>query len=284
METTKQSLPPSQAVMGNGRTAQVLALGTDRIVKRFKSEFPKKAIRTEFAASDWVYRQGLAVPRPYELIEEDTGLSITFQRIQGPTLMKRILLPGFQKRYARLLASLHADIHRLQTDAAAPLRPMKEALISSIRQAPLLTEQEKERIIRYTRSLPDENQLCHGDFHPDNVLLGDRPYIIDWATAMSGSPAGDAARTVLMLSLGSLPDGTPGFVITLLGLIRKRLTHCYTEHYLKLTGRGREELEQWMLPVAAARLIEWLPPQEKTQLADLARLRLKELEAAESER
>ncbi|MNO03939.1 hypothetical protein D3C81_2248000 [compost metagenome] len=63
-------------------------------------------------------------------------------------------------------------------------------------------------------------------------------------------------------------------------MVRKRLTRTYLEHYLKLSGISRSELEQWMLPVAAARLIEWLPAQEKTQLAGLVRTRLKELETS----
>lgn len=203
-----------------------------------------------------------------------------FQRIQGPTLMKRLLLPGFQKRGARLLASMQTEIHRIPTDESAPFRSMKLALTSSIREAPILTEPEKERIIRYTEALPEENRLCHGDFHPDNVLLGKQPVIIDWATAVSGSPAGDAARTVLMLQYGSLPEKTPQWINVIVGLVRKRLTRTYLEQYLKLSGLSRRELEQWMLPVAAARLIEWLPTQEKTQLAGLVRTRLKELEAA----
>ncbi len=284
MESAKHpaaaSTPPSQAVLGLGRTAEVMAVGNDRIKKRFRSSFPHHAIRAEFAASDWVYRQGLSVPRVFELLEEEAGLSIVFQRIQGPTLMKRLLLPGFQKRGARLLASLHAEIHRIPTDESAPFRSMKLALTSSIREAPILTETEKERIIRYTEVLPEETRLCHGDFHPDNVLLGKQPVIIDWATAVSGSPAGDAARTVLMLQYGSLPDKTPQWINVIVGLVRKRLTRTYLEQYLKLSGLSRRELEQWMLPVAAARLIEWLPTQEKTQLAGLVRTRLKELEAA----
>jgi aminoglycoside phosphotransferase (APT) family kinase protein len=269
-----------QAVVGNGRTAQVIALDKERIVKRYRSSFPAHAVRAEFAASDWVYRQGLSVPRVFELLEEEAGLAIVFQRIQGPTLMKRILVPGFQKRGARLLASLQAEMNRIPVDESAPFRSMKNALTASIREAPLLTETDKERIIRYTEALPEETRLCHGDFHPDNVLLGAQPCIIDWATAVSGSPAGDAARTVLMLQYGSLPDGTPQWINTVIGLVRKRLTRTYLEHYLKLSGISRRELEQWMLPVAAARLIEWLPQQEKAQLTGLVRTRLKEMEAA----
>ncbi|KAA8746258.1 phosphotransferase family protein [Paenibacillus sp. UASWS1643] len=47
-------------------------------------------------------------------------------------------------------------------------------------------------------TLPDQQQICHGDFHPDNVMLseaGDQYWVTDWMTGMSGDPAGDVARS-----------------------------------------------------------------------------------------
>jgi len=42
------------------------------------------------------------------------------------------------------------------------------------------------------RELPDGEALCHGDFHPRNVIVdGDELTIIDWVDASSGPPAAD---------------------------------------------------------------------------------------------
>ncbi|MCL2378692.1 MAG: hypothetical protein FWC77_06175 [Defluviitaleaceae bacterium] len=42
----------------------------------------------------------------------------------------------------------------------------------------------------------------------------------------------------------------------LIKVFRKIFYRCYITHYLKATGITSEEVEQWLLPVAAARLAE----------------------------
>ncbi|MET1174803.1 phosphotransferase [Paenibacillus amylolyticus] len=53
--------------------------------------------------------------------------------------------------------------------------------------------------------------MCHGDFHPDNVMLseaGDQYWVIDCMTGMSGDPAGDVARSWVILMSATLPEDT----------------------------------------------------------------------------
>ncbi|MFD1910018.1 phosphotransferase family protein [Paenibacillus rhizoplanae] len=52
--------------------------------------------------------------------------------------------------------------------------------------------------------LPDGEKLCHGDFHPDNILMDDKLWVIDWMTGVRGNPAADVARSVIMFSIGGL--------------------------------------------------------------------------------
>ncbi|TMA37195.1 MAG: aminoglycoside phosphotransferase family protein, partial [Deltaproteobacteria bacterium] len=41
-------------------------------------------------------------------------------------------------------------------------------------------------------TLPDGDQLCHGDMHPGNIMLSRRgPMVIDWTNARRGHPAAD---------------------------------------------------------------------------------------------
>ncbi|MFD1910017.1 hypothetical protein ACFSQ7_47825 [Paenibacillus rhizoplanae] len=55
---------------------------------------------------------------------------------------------------------------------------------------------------------------------------------------------------------------TKGF----LGFARKRLTAQYVRRYLKLSGMTLADINPWILPVAAARLVEGLPVPEKELL------------------
>ncbi|MNW66524.1 hypothetical protein D3C74_450020 [compost metagenome] len=94
-------------------------------------------------------------------------------------------------------------------------------------------------------------------------------------TGITGSPAADTARSVLMLSIGAMPPGTSLFTRVVTGFIRQRLTKGYIREYLSLSGGSYAEINAWILPVAAARLIEGVPVAEKEQLAKEVRKRLR---------
>ena len=52
--------------------------------------------------------------------------------------------------------------------------------------------------------MPEGDCLCHGDFHPINVLGAvSRPLVIDWSHACSGNPSADVCRSYLLLKLHS---------------------------------------------------------------------------------
>ena len=58
--------------------------------------------------------------------------------------------------------------------------------------------------------MPEGDRLCHGDFHPINVL-GEvsRPVVIDWPDACRGDPAADLCRSYLLLRLHAADIAEP---------------------------------------------------------------------------
>ncbi|MBU3171774.1 phosphotransferase family protein [Clostridium estertheticum] len=154
----------------------------------------------------------------------------------------------------------------LQKKVNFKLSTNKTRLKDNISNTELLTYDIKTRLYNYIDELKDDNILCHGDFHPDNILITkDGEIIIDWMTATQGNPLTDIARTSIMFKFGVVPNKTfPEKQI--INLIRNKFYLEYIKHYLKLTGVKIEQIEQWEIPVAAARLTEWLPKEEKTAL------------------
>jgi thiamine kinase-like enzyme len=54
-------------------------------------------------------------------------------------------------------------------------------------------------IFSYIDTLETDNNLCHYDFHPDQIIqTKDGPYLIDWMSAVSGPPSVNVARTYLL--------------------------------------------------------------------------------------
>ena len=116
-------------------------------------------------------------------------------------------------------------------------------------------------------ALPEDNRLCHGDFHPDNVVLTPRgPVVIDWLTAVQGAAAADVCRTLLLLEHASPPSGLR---MTLVLVLRRLFAAAYWRRYARRTGLQRSQMEAWRLPLVAARLAENLPVDERRRLLRL---------------
>ncbi len=85
-----------------------------------------------------------------------------------------------------------------------------------LEQAPL-DRTRKHAIAQHAAGLPDGDQVCHGDFHPDNIMLTPAgPRVIDWNNATSGNPLADIAWTSLILRMGEAPPGSEAGMAALL--------------------------------------------------------------------
>lgn len=261
-------------LIGQGRTADIFEYQEDKIIKLYKKDFPKNAINQEFLISNFTYSLGIPTPQPFELKDLNGRHGIIFQRISGLSLLKMMSMkPWSIHKHSRTLATLHSELHT--HDAGGELRKQKIIISENIKATPLLTEEEKEKIINYLVSLPDDNKLCHGDFHPDNVLFDGDHWIVDWMTGMSGNPAGDVARSVLLFSFGSMPEGTPKTIKSVVNFMRNKMKAEYIKKYLDITRISYSEIDNWILPIAAARIVEWIPKEEQDKLLTLIKDRLR---------
>ncbi|NQU29097.1 MAG: aminoglycoside phosphotransferase family protein [Anaerolineae bacterium] len=138
--------------------------------------------------------------------------------------------------------------------------------------ASALSPAQKESAINAVRQLPTGNKLCHGDFHPDNILMSTRGAVtIDWTTANMGNPLADLARSSLILQLGDLPPGTPAMTRWMVSAGRRLFHKTYLKHYFELRPENQEQFVAWRTPTVAARLGDGIP-EEKEQLLSLLAL------------
>jgi aminoglycoside phosphotransferase (APT) family kinase protein len=100
--------------------------------------------------------------------------------------------------------------------------------------------------------LPDGEALCHGDFHPGNIMVTVAgPIIIDWETATRGQPAGDVAYTSLLMQCAGLPSWTPRHMHVLLAATRSLIRTRYLKAYLRSELATREQVGRWRTPIMA---------------------------------
>ncbi|MGN7454236.1 phosphotransferase enzyme family protein [Paenibacillus pasadenensis] len=267
-------------VAAQGRTAQICSYGPDQILKWFKENIPRLAAEQEMTAARFAASAGLPVPRALFLSEWQGRPAIAFQRIEGRSMLAVLFRQPWRiASSGAALARLHVDIHTKGAGPDSGLPSQIDWLSRRIQAAPLLAEPEKAAAIAALHRLPAGRQLLHGDFHPGNVLLGKggKLWVIDWMTAVYGHPAADAARTVLLLRTAALPAELSRLSGFLFEAVRSLLLRQYRRSYLRLSGLEAAELEAWMLPLAAARLCEELPPEEKLLLHKLVQRELRRL-------
>ena len=136
-------------------------------------------------------------PDVHDLITRDDRHGIVLSRVEGPTARDALFahpwrVVGFARRAARLHASLHSQ-------AVSSLPPARDSLVARVKDGPL-PQMAREYVLTQLDALPAEETLCHGDFHPEYVLLtDDGPVVIDWMDATTGHPAVDVAHTALLV-------------------------------------------------------------------------------------
>ena len=165
--------------------------------------------------------------------------------------------PWLLFQFARQLAELHTEMHKHEV---SDLPSQRTSLIEIIQQLESLPLGLKSSLLKLLEGFPDGNTLCHIDFHPDQVLITDSgPVIIDWMTAQKGHPHSDVARTCTILKFGQVPYGS-WVMRTIINIWRGFFYRTYITRYLELhPGVSKEEIVNWMIPVAAGRLGEEIP-------------------------
>jgi aminoglycoside phosphotransferase (APT) family kinase protein len=178
-------------------------------------------------------------------------------------------VPALALRLPSLLADLAVRLHRLDTG------PLEKELRSRtewpVDVEDLITDIAAASDALDDRTLADcinkvlvarprdvQSVICHGDFHPLNVIVGDAgATVVDWTAARLGPPAFDVAFTALLLAHPPIKVG-PALQHPL-DLAGRWLARRFVAHYRKQARAAGWELpaEQldWYMRLHAARIL-----------------------------
>jgi len=247
-----------------GFTAEIYAWKGGQVLKLFKQGISQAAAEYEANLAGAVHAAGLPVPAVGEVIELDGRFGLEYERVEGTSMLDMIFSrPWHYRRLAYQLADLQVEMHQLSVPG---LPSQYDTLERKIRNAKPLPEKVRQTALDALGTLPKESKLCHGDFHPGNILLTQHgAVIIDWIDASSGSPLLDVARSTLLFGGGPLPPGATRK--GLVWLIRRLFYREYLDRYCRLHPLDKKELSHWLSVAAAARLSENIPGDEQRLLS-----------------
>jgi len=255
-----------------GATAEIYAWENEQILKLFREWVTESAVQTEARTARLVHASGASVPAVGEVVEIDGRMGLLYARIEGhPMLAALTAQPWRLVHFAHRLAELQADLHKRSAPAGMPTQ--RERLRNRIGRAEAIPAATRRRVLALLDSLPTGHQLCHGDFHPDNVLLTARdPVIIDWIDATAGHPLADVARSSLLMSFAQPPAGET--IDWKVRILRRWFHSAYLAHYRRLYPFAEDDLARWWLVAAAARTSENVPEREVQLLLTLVETEL----------
>jgi Phosphotransferase enzyme family len=240
-----------------GTRATVHSFGPDRVAKVPLVGTSDAWIRYESIYTAAVRAIGAPAPEFFELLQHQGRTVGIYERVVGQSMWERVLEhPGDARVMGELLGELHNSLARIPPPITLPRQV--DRLSCKIRRAAATVD---SAILSALNDLPAPTvpaQLCHGDLHPGNVLLGkDGPVVIDWFDACRGNAQGDLARSALLMGAGGLterslvhlPGGTADLVLAL------------REAFLETVVIG-DQASAWLRIEAAARIGEGVDPVE----------------------
>jgi uncharacterized protein (TIGR02172 family) len=247
-----------------GFTAKIHAWKDGQVLKLFNQGISRSTVEYEANITRLVHDTGFPVPAVGEIVEIDGCFGLEYERVEGVTMLQALMKrPCKFPTFAQQLADIQAEMH---TRSIPGLPSQRERLERKIKRTELLPEDVRQAALNALARLPDDNKLCHGDFHPGNIVLTPHtPVVIDWIDASRGSPIMDVARSTLLMGGGPLLPGTP--VKWLVRLLRGWSYKIYLRHYFQQSTADRNQLSHWVPVAAAARLDENIHIDEDRLLA-----------------
>ena len=224
--------------IGIGRTAEVYDHKDNKVLKLFYSTVNDKDIEYEYLITKSISDMTSIVPKVYDVINVKDRMGIVYEKLNGEMLSDH-LSRNFKN--ARKIVHKFTQIQkRLNNISTENLPNHTNRLKQKIMGSSLLCDSEKEIIVKYLKII-NKNEICHGDYHPENVFVDQNHNfrVIDWANMFVSNKYIDIARTYYLIKSGKTLNrkSIPGKLIEWLG--RQFITKLYWEEVK--TGENREK-------------------------------------------
>jgi aminoglycoside phosphotransferase (APT) family kinase protein len=246
---------PSAAPIARGNTSDIWAWADHAVIKVLRPGIPAHWAEMEADTLARVRSAGLPVPQTEGVVDFRGRPGIVMERVDGIAMWERI------KREPASIAGLIEQLVDLQIEVQRTRVPglvaMVDRLHTKIGDARQLSAEERDEAKGLLARLPHGDALCHGDFHPANIVLTDRgPVILDWFDAASGDVTADFVRSSLLMR--------PPFDRSswLAGSTPELLDQIHSHYITELVRRGSLDAQafgSWEVVTAVARMSEPVP-------------------------
>lgn len=209
----------------------------DKVIKVFAPFHSKAAVFNEALNTARVEETGLNIPKVKEVTTVNGNWALVIENKPGRTLEEVMESdPQNIDTYMAQFVELQLSMHEKKNPSLNKLKDKLARQINGLKELDATTRYELQTRLE---SMPKHNKLCHGDFNPSNVIVGEdgSMSIIDWAHATQGNASADAAMTYLQFALKD-----------------QNLADLYLKEFCAKSDTARQYVQKWLPIVAASQL------------------------------
>lgn len=189
----------------------------------------------------------LNVPKLIEVKKIDNRWAIVSEKIEGKTISQ---LMKEEPENLDAYLNLFVDIQLVILGNEVPLlNRIKEKFTRKLENATNIDENTKYELLQRLQGMKNHNKLCHGDYHPSNVIIKSdgTVYVIDWAHVTQGNASADAARTFLLFSIDN----------------KEEIAEKYLNLFSEKSGIEKSNIQRWIPIVAATQMTKNIPEEQE---------------------
>ena len=260
--------------IAEGREAEIFAWENGAALRLLRNTQAQRQVEWEAQAMRAAAAAGVRVPAVHSTTTVDGRPGLIMERIDGIDMLAIVGKQPWQVfSVGALSGQIHARLHGVRAPDGIP--SLKDVLRGRIQHSGRVPGHLIEFALAELDELPDGDRLCHGDFHPGNIMQANGEHVlIDWTNAARGDPTADYMRTDMMIRIGGIPPGQP-IVIRYGAIVARGLMRgSYARAYRRLRPIDRALAARWEIAVAAARLADGIED-ERAKLLRLLEARAK---------
>lgn len=245
-------------LLAQGGEAEIYDLRNGKILRVLRKSRDSKGIKNEMEIINMLKRDGFMVPEIYEYLTVEGRPAVIMERICGETMLSHIQKhPLSIKKSAKVLAKLHDELVNAKENL--DLYYSKTRAKHLIEISELLDDNQKEFVYSILEEIDEGEAICHGDFHPGNILIQDhKNYIIDWGNAYRGPALSDLAHSYLLMKNTPRIPGIRTIQYNFMKIGGGLLAKTYINEMHRLQSFDWGDLSKWIVIKAAERTVHGL--------------------------
>lgn len=251
--------------IGTGRTAEVFLDNDGSAVKLFYGFMPATEAEYEAVILQEVSKVCGLAPKHIGLCNVEGRNGLRFEYIEGRMAGELMLShPAQLFKITRAMGLLHREIHSAKTGG---LRRGEDIYCAGVREYQGISAEARNTLLDFIVSQKADS-LCHGDFHPENILIGadGKMRVIDWVNSYSGDPLSDVARTYYLIRHGLSPNKRTWLERVMEYIGKPIIANAYLHAYFNKKKFPKKEFRLWLLVVMIHRFVKERIPEEEPGL------------------